>query len=107
MPEAERTASGPKRAPERNDVPPSQGIPKTAACAPSSDATCGSRANVRGPVKRGAASASHGSCITEAVPATGPGTPERPSEPGQRAIQLACRRLALLEPPQAEGLVGR
>ena len=63
MPLAERTASGPKRAPERNDVPPSQGIPKTAACAPSSELTCGSRAYVRGPVNRGAASASGGWCI--------------------------------------------
>jgi hypothetical protein len=27
IPEADRIASGPKRAPERNDVPPSQGSP--------------------------------------------------------------------------------
>ena len=33
-PEADRTPSGPNRAPPRNDAPPSQGIPKTAACTP-------------------------------------------------------------------------
>src|SRR5687768_787444 len=61
MPEAERIASGPKRAPDRNDVAPSQGMPKTAAWAFSRSCTYGSRANVRGPVNRGAESASQGS----------------------------------------------
>src|SRR3954452_18292529 len=60
IPDAERTASGPNRAPDRNDVPPSQGIPKTAQSTSSKDVTWGSRANVRGPVNRGAASASGG-----------------------------------------------
>ncbi len=60
MPEAERIASGPNRAPPRKDAPPSHGTPNTAASAPSSELRCGRRAYVRGPVKRGALSASQG-----------------------------------------------
>src|SRR4051794_19234742 len=60
-------ASGPKRASERNDVPPSHGIPNTAQSTPSSVARFGRRANVRGPVKRGAASASGGWWIGDIV----------------------------------------
>src|SRR3954469_4485446 len=74
-------ASGPKRVPDRNEVPPSQGIPNTAAWAPSSDVTCGSRAKVRGPVKRGAASASHGWGITR-VPSSPSWTPRIQAHPG-------------------------
>ena len=61
IPDADRTASGPNRAPLRNDVEPSQGSPNTAASTPARSFTYGSRAYVRGPVKRGAVSASHGS----------------------------------------------
>src|SRR5207244_12847387 len=65
MPDAERIASGPNRAPVRNDVPPSQGRPYTAASTPSNSFTQGSRAYVRGPVNRGASRAFHGSYIVD------------------------------------------
>src|SRR5580658_2293445 len=61
MPLIDRTASGPNRAPERNEVDPSHGIPYTAASTPSRSVVWGSRANVRGPVNLGDSVASGGS----------------------------------------------
>ena len=51
MADAERIASGPNRAPVRKLVAVSKGTPITAASTSSCGSpTCGSRANVRGPV---------------------------------------------------------
>src|ERR1700683_138787 len=61
MPLIDRTASGPNRAPERNEVDPSHGIPYTAASTPSRSVVWGRRANVRGPVNLGDSVASGGS----------------------------------------------
>ncbi len=47
--EAERTASGPKRAPGRFVVPASNGIPRTATSTPSGPSATGQRANVLTP----------------------------------------------------------
>jgi hypothetical protein len=52
--------AGPNRAPGRIDVAVSNGTPMIAASTPSADATCGARANVRIPVKRGATPGSGG-----------------------------------------------
>ena len=52
--EASRIPAGPKRATGRIDVAVSNGTPTTATSTPSGSVTCGARANVRMPVKRGA-----------------------------------------------------
>ena len=51
--EALRMASGPNRAPERNDTASSVGTPTIATSTSSRLLTKGRRMNVRGPVKRG------------------------------------------------------
>jgi len=58
--DAERIASGPKRAPERKLVAVSNGSPSTAASTPSRSVTYGSRMKVRMPEKRGLRKASAG-----------------------------------------------
>src|SRR5947208_10715934 len=61
--DAERIASGPKRAPGRKLVAVSNGTPTAAASTSARSVTCGSRMNVRTPANRGYALASTGLCL--------------------------------------------
>ena len=48
-----RTSRGPSRAPDRYDVPLSNGMPTIATSTPAGSGRCGSRMNVAGCAKRG------------------------------------------------------